>query len=68
MSDIRSVHFHQFFRRRIANSSFDSICGLCFQTVATAPDKEVLESMEAAHSCLRAQKTVVPVVPSKSEI
>ena len=68
MSDIRSVYFHQFFRRRTANSSFDSICGLCFETVATAIDKGVLESMELAHSCLRVPETVVPAVPSKSGI
>jgi hypothetical protein len=51
MSNIRSIWFTQFFHRRNNDSTFDSICGLCFETIATAAEHEVLRLKECAHRC-----------------
>jgi hypothetical protein len=60
----RSLCFTQFFHRRNdADSTFDSVCGLCFQTVATVADREALESLEMARKCRSAN--VIPFVRRK---
>ena len=52
MSNPRNIRFAQFFHRRNPNESFDSVCGLCFQTVATADSKDALGPSESVHICL----------------
>jgi hypothetical protein len=63
MSDIRSIQSTQFFHRLNADSTFESICGLCFLTVAKTADKETLQPTEAAHNCPKAgPANVIPFV------
>lgn len=60
MSNSRGIHFAQFFHRLNLGATFESICGLCYQTVAKAAHKEGLRPDEAAHSCSRSN--VIPFV------
>jgi hypothetical protein len=43
--------FLQFFYRFNSNGTMDSICSLCFQTVATVGNQAELRNLEAAHHC-----------------
>lgn len=42
-----------FAHRTNVNGSFDSICLLCFQTIATALTENELVKIEGRHSCLQ---------------
>jgi hypothetical protein len=53
MSTVSSLFFTRFLHRRKADATFSSVCGLCLETVATAPDEEALEMDELAHRCPR---------------
>ena len=50
----------QFFYRENGDNTIDSICGLCFLTVATAESKEDLHAREAAHECWKKSLTDYP--------
>ena len=52
MSNPSNIRFAQFFHRRNPDESFESICGLCFQSVATAGSKDALKVGESVHICL----------------
>jgi hypothetical protein len=43
--------FRQFFYRFNSNGTMDSICSLCFRTVATVANDAELHNFEAAHHC-----------------
>jgi hypothetical protein len=43
--------FSQFFYRFNSNGTMDSICSLCFLTVATVSKEAELRNFEAAHHC-----------------
>jgi len=43
--------FPKFAKRRNWNSSFDSICIRCYQTIATANSEEELAAHEQKHTC-----------------
>jgi hypothetical protein len=47
----KSVSFAQFFYRVNPDSTIDSICGYCFETVATANTQADLRSLESDHHC-----------------
>ena len=51
MSNLKSIRFSQFFHRRNADATIDSICGLCFQTAASAMNVDELRAQEAHHRC-----------------
>jgi hypothetical protein len=51
MSNLGSIRFYQFFHRRNADATIDSICGLCFNTAASALSEEELRAQEAHHRC-----------------
>jgi hypothetical protein len=51
MSARKSSCFAQYFHRRNSDGSFDSICGLCFLTVANGASREKLVTEEATHLC-----------------
>jgi hypothetical protein len=51
-----SLRFAQYFYRSNLDGTVDSICGLCFWTVATAKTFAQLKPSENAHRCHR--KTV----------
>jgi hypothetical protein len=63
MSNLKSIRFTQFFHRLNADSTFDSICSLCFRTVAAAADKEFRRIEESAHTCPQAASAkVIPFI------
>ena len=41
----------QFVHRQNQNGTFDSICTLCFQTIANVKDEAKLQSVELEHVC-----------------
>ena len=51
MSNLRNIYFSQFFHRRNPDATIDSICGVCFETIATAVDRAALEMEELTHYC-----------------
>ena len=51
MSNSRSIYFSQFFHRTNADATIDSICGLCFNTIASAIKEEELHCQEVIHRC-----------------
>ena len=51
MSNLRNIYFTQFFHRTNADSTIDSICGLCLNTVASVIKEEELRVQEANHQC-----------------
>ena len=51
MSNSSGIYFAQFFQRTNADATIDSICGLCFNTVASAIKDEELRVQEAKHRC-----------------
>ena len=51
MSNSSGIYFAQFFHRTNADATIDSICGLCFNTVASAIKDEELRVQEAKHRC-----------------
>lgn len=51
MSNSRSVYFSQFFHRTNADATIDSICGFCFDTVASVIKEEELRLQEVNHRC-----------------
>jgi hypothetical protein len=55
MPNASGMRFAQFFHRRNKDASFDSICGLCFSTVATAEAEPDLHLRELAHQCEKRQ-------------
>jgi hypothetical protein len=48
-----------FTRRKLRDGTEDSICLLCFATVARGPNDTCLESAQAAHNCW--QKKEAPI-------
>ena len=46
MSNPRSIRFSQFFHRRNADATIDSICGVCFLTVASAMNEEEVRAQK----------------------
>jgi hypothetical protein len=52
MSEVRNLRFAQFFHRRNPDSTFDSVCSICFETVVTAKREEELRGKELIHQCL----------------
>lgn len=59
MSNLRSIHFTQFFHRRNADATIDSICGLCFNTAASAMNVDELRAREAHHRCPMQKSDVI---------
>jgi hypothetical protein len=57
------MRFAQFFHRRNKDASFDSICGLCFLTVALAEAEPELHLRELAHQCEKRQIHLVKPRP-----
>ena len=51
MSNLKTIRYSQFFHRRNADATIDSICGVCFLTVASAMNEEEVRAQEAYHRC-----------------
>jgi hypothetical protein len=47
----------QFFYRTNADKTIDSICGLCYLTVARGKSEAELHAQEAAHDCWKKKST-----------
>lgn len=43
--------YPQFFYRRNADNTMDTICGFCFLTVASAESEADLHALESDHEC-----------------
>jgi hypothetical protein len=43
--------FISFARRKNENSTIDSICTRCYQTIASGDNEDALEGAERGHSC-----------------
>jgi hypothetical protein len=51
MSNLKTIRYSQFFHRRNADATIDSICGVCFLTVSSAVNEEEVRAQEAYHRC-----------------
>jgi hypothetical protein len=47
----KGASFGQFFHRRNADLTVDSICGYCLVTAGTAANEAELQAKELAHQC-----------------
>ncbi len=59
MSNARSIYFSQFFHRKNADATIDSICGLCFQTIASSMKEDELRAPEVSHRCPSEKRDVI---------
>jgi hypothetical protein len=59
-------HYSQFFRRHNPNTTIDSICTVCYLTVATADNERELHAKEVGHRCSERVTDLLPRVDKRS--
>ena len=62
MYKAKGASFGQFFHRRNADLTVDSICGYCLVTAATAANEPELDAKELTHRCIPKKGTNASVV------
>jgi hypothetical protein len=66
MASIYLLPRNEFAYRRNGDRTTDSICLVCFATVACAPSEETLKPAEAAHDCWQKREAVLKRLPLRT--